>query len=216
MEASVSPSQELIAPESSSLMAGSPRITWGSRLLENAYRTARDAHSAPGHGEKKLGHPLAVAGLLSQQGFGETIIAAALLHDTVEDTSLTIEEIRRFFGPEVTTLVSEMSEDPRIGSYPARKSEARSRVIRDPAAAAIYAADKLVNTRDLLNEPPGVEGEKLDHYIKTLRLLSDSLPDLPFLEELSEEMAKLVDREAGLDALPSIKSSDNSDKKAAG
>jgi hypothetical protein len=44
----------------------------------------------------------------------------------------------------------EMSEDPQIRSYPARKSEAGSRVIRDPVAAAIYAADKLVNTRDLL------------------------------------------------------------------
>jgi hypothetical protein len=52
-----------------------------------------------------------------------------------------------------------------------------------------------------------MEGEKLDHYIKTLRLLSDSRPDLPFLEELSEEMAKLVDREAGLDSLSSIESS---------
>jgi hypothetical protein len=185
-------------------MAGTPKVTWGSPLIEKAYRTARDAHSAPGHGEKKLGHPLAVAGLLSQQGFDETVIAAALLHDTVEDTSLTIEEIGRSFGPEVTTLVSEMSENPRIGSYPARKSEARSRVVRDPAAAAIYAADKLVNTRDLLSGPPGMEGEKLDHYIKTLRLLSDSQPDLPFLEELSEEMARLVDREAGLDTLPSI------------
>jgi predicted HD phosphohydrolase len=185
-------------------IAGSPKVTWGSPLIEKAYRTARGAHSAPGHGAKKLSHPLAVAGLLSQQGFDETVIAAALLHDTVEDTSLTIEEIGRSFGAEVTTLVSEMSEDPRIGSYPARKSEARSRVIRDPAAAAIYAADKLVNTRDHLNGPPGMEGEKLDHYIKTLRLLSDSRPDLPFLEELSEEMARLVDREAGLDTLPSI------------
>jgi hypothetical protein len=66
-----------------------------------------------------------------------------------------------------------------------------------------------VNIRDLLNGPPGMEGEKLDHYIKTLRLLSDSRPDLPFLEELSEEMAKLVDREAGLDSLSPIESNGN-------
>jgi hypothetical protein len=42
-----------------------------------------------------------------------------------------------------------------------------------------------------------VRGERLDHYIETLRLLSESRPELPFLSELSEELAKLVDREAG-------------------
>ena len=85
-----------------------------------------------------------------------------------------------------------------IGFYPARKSEPRSRAMRDPQAAAIYAADKLVNTRELLANAPGLDGDKLDHYIKTLCLLSDTRPDLPLLRELSEEMAKLVDREVGL------------------
>lgn len=66
--------------------------------------------------------------------------------------------------------------------------------MRDPCAAAIYAADKLANTRDLLNEDDGIRGERLDHYTKTLRLLSEGRPDLPFLAELSEELAKLVNR----------------------
>jgi (p)ppGpp synthase/HD superfamily hydrolase len=157
---------------------------------------ARSAHGGPGHGDTGIDHPVAVAELLSERGFGETVVAAALLHDTVEDTTLSTEEIAETFGTEVATLVAEMTEDPQIEPYPARKAEARSRVMRDRRAAAIYAADKLANTRELLDSHQSVRGERLDHYIKTFRLLSDGRPDLPFLSELSEELTKLVDREA--------------------
>lgn len=156
---------------------------------------ARAAHGGLGHGDTDIDHPIAVAELLSDKGFDETVVAAALLHDTVEDTTLTTEEIAQAFGAEVATLVAEVTEDPQIEAYPARKAEARSRVMRDRRAAAIYAADKLANTRELLAGHKDVRGERLDHYIKTLRLLSDGRPDLPFLSEPSEELTKLVDRE---------------------
>jgi (p)ppGpp synthase/HD superfamily hydrolase len=154
------------------------------------------AHAAHRSGETQIAHPVAVAELLSQREFEETVVAAALLHDTVEDTVLSTKEISEAFGPEVAELVAEMTENPRIEPYPARKAEARSRAMRDRRAAAIYAADKLANTRELLASHESVRGERLDHYIKTLRLLSEGRPDLPFLSELSEELTKLVDRGA--------------------
>lgn len=158
---------------------------------------ARSAHhGAPRRSDTDVDHPVAVAELLSEEGFDETVVAAALLHDTIEDTTLSLTEIGDRFGPDLAELVAEMTEDPRIERYPARKAEARSRVMRDRRAAAIYAADKLANTREMLAAHKDVPGEKLDHYIKTLRLLSDGRPDLPFLGELSEELAKLVEREA--------------------
>ncbi len=166
-------------------------------MLEGAYRMARSAHGRPGHGATGIDHPVAVAELLSERGFEETVVAAALLHDTVEDTPMSSKEISEAFGLEVAELVAEMTENPRIEPYPARKAEARSRAMRDRRAAAIYAADKLANTRELLASHEDVRGERLDHYIKTLRLLSDGRPDLPFLSELSEELTKLVDRETG-------------------
>jgi (p)ppGpp synthase/HD superfamily hydrolase len=152
---------------------------------------ARLAHR---EGDTDIRHPVAVAELLNERGFEETVVAAALLHDTVEDTGLSTGEITEEFGPEVAKLVAEMTEDPRIERYPARKAEARSRATRDRRSAAIYAADKLANTRELLERHQTVRGERLDHYIKTLRLLSNGRPDLPFLGELSEELTKLVDR----------------------
>jgi hypothetical protein len=174
-----------------------PAFVEGSALLEGAFRMARLAHHGPARrSDTDIDHPVAVAELLSEEGFEKTVIAAALLHDTIEDTTLSLDEIRTRFGPELAELVAEMTEDPRIEQYPARKAEARSRVMRDRRAAAIYAADKLANTRQILAADEEVPGEKLDHYIKTLRFLSDGRPDLPFLGELSEELARLVEREA--------------------
>jgi (p)ppGpp synthase/HD superfamily hydrolase len=174
-----------------------PAFVEGSPLLQGAFEMARSAHHGPSRrGDTDIEHPLAVAQLLSERGFEETVVAAALLHDTIEDTTLPLAEIADRFGPDVAEMVGEMTENPRIKRYPARKAEARSRVVSDRRAAAIYAADKLANTRELLAGSEDVSGERLDHYIKTLRLLSAGRPDLPFLAELSEELTKLVDREA--------------------
>jgi (p)ppGpp synthase/HD superfamily hydrolase len=174
-----------------------PAFVEGSALLEGAFQMARSAHhGASRRGDTDIDHPVAVARLLSERGFDETVVAAALLHDTIEDTTLSQAEIDDRFGPDLADLVAEMTEDPRIEQYPARKAEARSRAMSDRRAAAIYAADKLANTADMLAADKDVSGEQLDHYIKTLRLLSDGRPDLPFLSELSQELAKLVEREA--------------------
>src|SRR5664279_3990234 len=96
---------------------------------------ARAAHGKP-TSETDIDHPVAVAELLSEQGFSETVVAAALLHDTVEDHALTTAQICERFGTEVATLVAEMTEDPQIEPYPARKAEARSRVMRASALRA--------------------------------------------------------------------------------
>ena len=62
-------------------------------------------------------------------------MSAALLHDTVEDTALGIEQIEGHFGVEIAGLVAELTEDLRIRRYPARKAEARGRAIRDRRVA---------------------------------------------------------------------------------
>lgn len=145
----------------------------------------------------ELAGAVGVAELLFDRGFDENIVVAALLHDTVEDTALGIEQIESRFGPEVAGLVADLTEDLRIARYPARKAEARARAVRDRRVAVIYAADKLANTRRLLERDEPIDGERLDHYVKTLRLFSEQLHELPFLAELSVELTRLVDRDAG-------------------
>lgn len=174
-----------------------PEFIRGSATGRAAYLAARDAHGGPGHGDTELSHPVTVAELLFDRGFDETVIAAALLHDTVEDTALGAEQIEVRFGADVACLVADLTEDLRIARYPARKAEARTRAVRDPRVAAIYAADKLANAQRLLDRGECIDGERLDHYVKTLRLFSEQLHELPFLAELSVELTKLVDRDAG-------------------
>jgi (p)ppGpp synthase/HD superfamily hydrolase len=171
-------------------------IRTSSATICAAYLLARDAHGGPGHGDTKLSHPVAVAELLVVAGFGEDEISAALLHDTVEDTALGIDQIEASFGPHIGGLVADLTEDLRIDRYPARKAEARTRAVQDRRVAAIYAADKLANTRRLLDDRECVDGERLDHYVKTLRLFFEHIPELPFLTELSVELTRLIDRDA--------------------
>src|SRR5687767_8311049 len=65
-----------------------------------------------------------VARLLNQAGFSEPVVAAALLHDVVEDTAIDLDEICQDFGPEIQQLVSEMTEDEEIETYGGAQSAA--------------------------------------------------------------------------------------------
>lgn len=78
------------------------------KRLENAYAFAEAAHAGQKRksGEAYIQHPLAVAKILLKLGMPQPMLEAALLHDTIEDTETTIEEITEKFGPEVATLVS--------------------------------------------------------------------------------------------------------------
>jgi (p)ppGpp synthase/HD superfamily hydrolase len=171
-----------------------PQFVTESSLLADAYELARSAHHGPAReGDTDIEHPLQVAEVLHESEFDDQVVAAALLHDVVEDTAVDLPSLAQAFGPEICQLVAEMTEDPSIESYPERKAEHRERVARDPRVAAIYAADKLANTRDLAGSRE-VPPEKLDHYLETLRMLCSTHPDLPFLSQLQEELNELAER----------------------
>lgn len=77
-----------------------PEFVRGSPLLEGAFGVALAAHhGACREGDTKIDHPLAVAELLHAQGFEEEVVAAALLHDVVEDTSTPLAELAEWFEP---------------------------------------------------------------------------------------------------------------------
>mgnify|MGYP001066390791 CR=1 FL=1 len=171
-----------------------PDFVSGSELLEASYRCARSLHAGPdAPAEKDFGHPVAVARLMSEAGFAEEVIAAALLHEVVEETDLEVDTIRGRFGAGVAALVAAMTEDQSFASYPVRKSEHRDRVGRDRRVAAIYVADKLATTRVLNEEGEEPRPERLDHFILTLGELGARHPDLPFLGELEAELVALAE-----------------------
>src|SRR5687768_4665849 len=65
-------------------------------------------------GEAYITHPLAVAGIVADFGLDDTTIAAALLHDAVEDTAVTLEDVEAAFGPEVTAIVDGVTKLERL------------------------------------------------------------------------------------------------------
>jgi (p)ppGpp synthase/HD superfamily hydrolase len=129
-----------------------PSFARDSDLLARAYDFARRAHGSQrrhGDGSPFIGHPVTVAQLLDDSGQPEEVVAAALLHDVVENSGVSEAEVEERFGGEVARLVAALSEDPRIDDYERRKVALRKQVEgAGSRAAAIYAADKLANLRD--------------------------------------------------------------------
>ena len=83
-------------------------------MVRKAYERAANAHTGQRRlsGEEYVNHPLEVAAILADLELDAETISAALLHDTVEDTALTAEEVEREFGPEVARLVDGLVAHP--------------------------------------------------------------------------------------------------------
>lgn len=82
-------------------------------IIDRAFRFAKAAHAGVRRrsGEPYIMHPLAVATIVSQEiGLGSTSISAALLHDVVEDTEFTVEDIEQHFGPKIAQLVDGLTK----------------------------------------------------------------------------------------------------------
>jgi hypothetical protein len=178
-----------------------------SDLVKDALETARRAHAGQlrrgSDGLPYIDHPLAVAERLVKHRHGDEVLAAALLHDVVENSEIEAAEVRERFGEKVAELVEALTEDETIPSYEERKEEHRWRVAKaGPAAMAIFAADKLTNVamlRDayaLIGE--GVSDElavsldlKIYIWEADLEMLFDEAPEMPLTEELADEMVGL-------------------------
>jgi (p)ppGpp synthase/HD superfamily hydrolase len=133
------------------LVPAEPPPLTGTPLVRRAYAFAECAHRGQRRkdGQAYISHPVRVARILAGLGYDEDVLAAALLHDVVEDTPATLAEIHQAFGPRVALLVDAVSEDPAL-TGDARKVAYRERVRLAPRdAQAICAADKVCNLDDL-------------------------------------------------------------------
>lgn len=124
--------------------------------LRFAAQKHRDQRRKDEDASPYINHPIAVAEILARVG-GVTDVAvlqAAVLHDTIEDTETTAAELEAEFGPEVASLVVEMTDDKSLPS-PERK---RLQVEHAPgvthAAKLIKLADKICNVTDVTHSPP--------------------------------------------------------------
>lgn len=164
-------------------------------LLDRAIIFAVNAHSGTerrGKGFPYIVHPMEAMEIVATMTPDQEILAAAVLHDTVEDTDVTLERLREEFGERIATLVAWESDTFEEGvseedSWHSRKREAISRLASAPHDAKIVAmGDKLSNMRAIARDY-AVMGDKLWDLFHTkdrkdhewhYRGLADSLREL--------------------------------------
>jgi GTP pyrophosphokinase len=124
-------------------------------LLERAYLTAEKMHGSQMRksGDPYITHPLAVTTILADIGMTESTLAASLLHDTVEDTPYTLEQVRQDFGDEVAQLVDGVTKLDKVKYGDSAQAETIRKMIvamsRDIRVLVIKLADRLHNMRTL-------------------------------------------------------------------
>lgn len=122
-------------------------------LVERAYQVAKKAHEGQlrKSGEPYITHPLAVAEILVELGIGAKTIAAALLHDTVEDTDYTLESVRKDFGDEIALLVDGVTKLDKLKYGDDAQAETVRKMVvamsKDIRVILIKLADRLHNAR---------------------------------------------------------------------
>ena len=109
-----------------------------------------------------INHPLALADIISNEGGVDDVvtICAALLHDTVEDTETSIEELEREFGKEISLVVDEVTDDKTLPKLERKRLQIEHAATSSYKAKMVKLADKICNLRDVAACPP--EGWSLE------------------------------------------------------
>lgn len=131
-------------------------------MIDKALKFSTAAHAAVNQkrkytGEDYIVHPIAVSNLVKENGGTDEMIAAALLHDTVEDTNVTREQIAEEFGWKVFKLVVELTDvtKPEDGNRATRKAiEAKRLGMASKEAQTIKLADLIDNTKTIFKHDP--------------------------------------------------------------
>ena len=152
----------------------------------------KDAEETP-----YINHPLEVARILIEEGgvSEATVLAAAILHDTVEDTRTTPEEIESLFGPVVRDLVMEVTDDKVLLKETRKRLQIDNAPKKSSGAAMIKLADKIANLRDVASRPPAhwQLGRRIEYAGWAMRVV-EGLPvsEHPLVDVFKREFERCV------------------------
>ena len=150
-------------------------------LLNRAYATAEKLHEGVKRksGEPYITHPLAVATIAAEIGMDTTTVVAALLHDTVEDTDYSLDELSRDFGSEVARLVDGVTKLDKVVLGSAAEAETIRKMIvamvEDPRVLVIKVSDRLHNMRTMRFLPPEKQAKKARETLEVIAPLAHRL-----------------------------------------
>ena len=189
------PPAEEVSPLISAFRLRHPKAPVG--VISRAYEVAAEAHvnQHRSSGEKYINHPLSVAQIVVELGLDDTTVAAALLHDAVEDTSVTLADLERDFGTDVAMIVDGVTKLERIHFDSRQEQQAATMrkmlvaMAKDLRVLIIKLADRLHNMRTLAGLPADKQSriaqETLDIYAPLahrlgMQDLKQQLEDLAF------------------------------------
>lgn len=135
-----------------------------------------------------INHPISLADVLvNEAGITDPVtICAALLHDTIEDTETTADELLEAFGPEVLSVVLEVSDDKSLTKAERKRMQVEHAGKKSDRAKLVKLADKICNLRDISNNPPSDwSDQRKQEYFDWAKSVVDQLRGAnPKLEEL--------------------------------
>lgn len=133
----------------------------------------KDAESSP-----YINHPIALANVLANEG-GVTdpvVLCAALLHDTIEDTNTTADELRTMFGEAITSVVLEVTDDKSLPKAKRKELQIEHARTASPQAKLVKLADKICNLRDIAATPPADwDQSRKDQYFDWAKSVIDGV-----------------------------------------
>ncbi len=177
-----------------------------TRAFAFAARRHVDQRRKGERAEPYVNHLAEVAELVAEASGGEdpVLVAAAILHDVVEDTPTSLEEVARRFGPQVAELVAEVTDDTALPSAERKRRQLARAPELSSRARRIKIADKISNLRALRTSPPrGWDEARKAAYLSWSRAVVDALRGTdPRLERAFDEEAKALAQALGCDPAP--------------
>lgn len=126
------------------------------RAIAFAAHKHRDQRRKDPAASPYINHPIALADVLANEG-GVTdmeVLCAAVLHDTVEDTETTVDELRAHFGERIASIVDEVTDDKGLPKQERKQLQIEHAPHISAQAKLVKLADKICNVRDILHSPP--------------------------------------------------------------
>ncbi len=126
------------------------------KALEFAAHKHKDQRRKDAGASPYINHPIALTNALRNEGHitDHKVICAALLHDTMEDTETTAEELHMHFGKAITRIVLEVSDDKTLAKAERKLLQIEHAKHASKRAKLVKLADKICNLRDIVNSPP--------------------------------------------------------------
>ena len=148
------------------------------RALAFAAHKHRDQRRKDAEASPYNNHPIALAEVLAGEG-GVTdveVLAAALLHDTIEDTDTTAAELEGQFGSRITGMVVEVTDDEALPKAEKKRLQIEHAPGLSPGAKLVKLADKICNLRDVADRPPAKwELQRRQEYFEWAKRVIDGL-----------------------------------------